>query len=232
VRPLLSDATPTYTGVTFIEFGLDHVDRDYPALAHLVGHGLMFALASNKGLLAQRNGHGHIRVYAAMRIPEKWETTAGFAAENPHTARAWLLDQFVDWDQSLLALIQQAADRFVVRPLFMLPIGHRWKFHAGVTLLGDAAHLMSPFSGEGVNLAMLDAADLANAICTGSTLEDAIQMYEATMWPRAETAARGAAEGVNNAIAPDAPAHTLAVLSQTMPDEASFTRSARSIGEQ
>lgn len=220
VRPLLSNATPIYTGVTFIEFGLDNVDQEHPALARLVGHGLMFALASNKGLLAQRNGHAHIRAYAAMRIPEGWETTAGFAAGNPQAARAWLLDQFADWDQSLLAFIHECNDRFVVRPLYMLPIGHRWDFRSGVTLLGDAAHLMSPFSGEGVNLAMLDAADLANAISTYSTLEEAVHTYEATMLPRSEVAARGADEGLSHAIAPDAPAGTLAHFKQVMSEEA------------
>ncbi|HEY4383867.1 MAG TPA: FAD-dependent monooxygenase, partial [Ktedonobacteraceae bacterium] len=87
VRPLLSSATPEYTGVTFIEFGLDDVDQKHPVLARLVGHGSMFSLANNKGLIAQRNGHAHIRVYAGLRIPEKGETATGFAAENPQTAR-------------------------------------------------------------------------------------------------------------------------------------------------
>jgi len=98
VRPLVSSATPTYTGVTFIEWGLDDVDQKHSALAQLVGHGGMFAPADNKGLMAQRNGHNHIRVYAGMRIPEGWETTAGFDARHPPTARAWLLAQFDGWD--------------------------------------------------------------------------------------------------------------------------------------
>jgi 2-polyprenyl-6-methoxyphenol hydroxylase-like FAD-dependent oxidoreductase len=216
IRPLLSSATPYYTGVTFIEFGLDEVDQKHPALAQLVGAGSMFALANNKGLITQRNGHGHIRVYAGMRVPEGWETTAGFDARHPQKARTWLLDQFSDWDRSLLALIQEANDRFVVRPLYMLPIGHRWDFHPGVTLLGDAAHLMSPFSGEGVNLAMLDAADLACAISESSSFEDAVRSYEETMFARAEIAARGADEGLMQAISPDAPARTLAFFKEVM----------------
>ncbi len=207
VRPLVSSANPKYTGVTFIEFGLDDVDQKHPALAQLVGHGGMFAPADNKGLMAQRNGHGHIRVYTGLRIPEGWETTAGFDAENPQKARAWLLDLFAGWDQSLLALIQESNDRFVVRPLYMLPVGHRWNFRPGVTLLGDAAHLMSPFSGEGVNLAMRDAADLACALSDTQHLDDAVRSHEQTMFPRALIAARGADEGLTKAIAPDSATH-------------------------
>ena len=219
VRPLLSSAVPTYTGVTFIESGLDDVDQKHPALARLVGHGGMFALANNKGLLAQRNGHAHIRVYAALRIPEAWETATGFDARHPQTARAWLLKQFADWDQSLLALIHECNDHFAVRPLYMLPVGHRWDFHAGVTLLGDAAHLMSPFSGEGVNLAMLDATDLARTISECSNLEDAVRTYEETMFARAEIAARGADQGLAHSIAPDAPTGTLAFFREVMSAE-------------
>lgn len=216
VRPLLSGITPAYAGVTFIEFGLDDVDRQHPALAQLVGHGSMLALSENKGLIAQRNGHAHIRVYAAMRIPEKWETRNGFDASNPQTARAWLLSYFSDWDQSLLALIQEADDRFVARALYMLPIGYRWNFHAGVTLLGDAAHLMPP-SGTGVNIAMLDAVEFATAISECGTLEEAVRRYEETMFARAEIAAIEAnEEGLNLLIAPDAPAGVLAFFREAM----------------
>ena len=214
VRPLVSNATPTYTGVTFIEFGLDDVDQRHPALAQLVGHGSMSASANNKSLIAQRNGHAHIRVYAALRVPEKWATTTGFDANDPQTARAWLLDQFSDFDQSLLALIHECNDRFVVRALHMLPVGHRWDFRAGVTLVGDAAHLMSPYGGQGVNLAMLDAADLARAISECDTLEQAVQTYEATMFPRAAIAAKLADVGLTRSIAPDGLAYSLAFFQE------------------
>src|SRR5436309_12303397 len=212
VRPLLSSATPAYAGVTYIQFGLDDVDQQHPAVAQLVGHGSMFALADNKGLIAQRNGHGHIRVYAALRVPETWVSASGFDARRPEMARTALLAQFSDWDESLLALIQESNDRFEVRSLYMLPVGHTWDFRAGVTLLGDAAHLMSPFGGEGVNLAMLDAADLARAISECNTLEDAVRTYEETMFARAAIAAQGADEGLTHAIAPDAPVPTLTML--------------------
>jgi 2-polyprenyl-6-methoxyphenol hydroxylase-like FAD-dependent oxidoreductase len=66
----------------------------------------------------------------------------------------------------------------------MLPVDFRWTHRAGVTLLGDAAALMTPFAGECVNLAFKDSMKLANAIIeaakTGGkgVLQTSIAVYE------------------------------------------------------
>ena len=54
------------------------------------------------------------------------------------------------------------------RSLFMLPVGFRWDNKPSVTLLRDAARLMTPFAGIGVNLAFEDAMKLAPAILDAS----------------------------------------------------------------
>lgn len=82
---------------------------------------------------------------------------------------------------------------YVDRPILALPVPHTWQHDPTVTLLGDAAHLMPPL-GVGVNLAMLDASDLALAVANAATVDDAVHAYEKTMLPRSAEFA-GALEG-------------------------------------
>ncbi|KOG40102.1 FAD-dependent oxidoreductase [Streptomyces decoyicus] len=205
VRPLLSDATPHYTGVTFVEAGFDDADRRHPDIARLVGDGSMWAASANKALIAQRNSRGHLRVYVAFRGSQDWALEAGVKVADTEAVRAVLLDAFAEWDDRLLALLRDNDGGFVNRPLFALPVPHTWTHTPGLTLLGDAAHLMSPFSGMGANLAMLDGCELAQALAEHSDQDAAVRAYEAVMLPRAAEAAEFAALGLANAIAPDAP---------------------------
>ena len=179
VRPLLSAAQPKYAGISFLEFRLPDVDRRHPTVAATVGRGSYVALSENKGLIAQRNGDGSVRVYASLRAPVDWLTSCGVDWRDTPAARAALLDLFAGWHDEITALIRCCDGPVIPRPIHALPIGHSWARVPGVTLLGDAAHLMSPFAGEGANLAMRDAAELALAIIANPhDLEVALAAYE------------------------------------------------------
>jgi 2-polyprenyl-6-methoxyphenol hydroxylase-like FAD-dependent oxidoreductase len=69
------------------------------------------------------------------------------------------LSRFEGWAPELRRLLEECDDQFIVRPIYALPVPHRWNTRARVTILGDAARVMSPFSGLGANTAMLDGAD-------------------------------------------------------------------------
>ncbi|MEU7576620.1 NAD(P)/FAD-dependent oxidoreductase [Streptomyces sp. NPDC041068] len=210
VRPLVSDAKPLYTGVTFVETGLDDADTRHPHLARLTGDGTMMALDDNQGFVAQRNSGGHIRIYVGMRVDEDWHRQAGLDLTDTAAVRDALLARFTGWSPDLLRLITDSDTGCANRPLYALPVPHTWPHTPGVTLLGDAAHLMSPISGMGANLAMLDGADLAQALITNATIDQAITEYEKILLPRSVEAAEGAAEGIAGAFSPDSATETLA----------------------
>lgn len=197
VRPALSDALPAHTGVTFVEACFDDCDIRHPGIARLVGQGTMSAKGGRRALMAQRNGDGSIRVYAAFRAPEDWH--AGLDLDDTDAVRAHLLQRYDGWDESLLDLLRHNDGGFVHRPLYALPVPHTWEHVPGVTLLGDAAHLMPPL-GVGANLAMLDGADLARALATGRRVDDAVRAYEAVMLPRSVENATFCAEGLARLI--------------------------------
>ncbi|WP_411133481.1 FAD-dependent oxidoreductase [Streptomyces sp. C10] len=193
VRPLVSAATPVHTGVTFLEARFDKVDTEHPAVAELVGDGQVFATGDHKGLIAQCNSDQHVRAYIALRDDEDGYRAAGIGLDDTEAVRAALLRAFAGWDERLLVLITDNDGPYVNRPLFVLPAPHTWPHTPGVTLLGDAAHLMTPLGGNGANFALLDGCELALALARHDTLDEAVTAYERTMLPRAAAAGDGAA---------------------------------------
>jgi 2-polyprenyl-6-methoxyphenol hydroxylase-like FAD-dependent oxidoreductase len=228
VRALVSDARPAYTGTCLVETYLLDADERHAASARAVGGGVLFALAPGQGILAHREPDATLHTYVALNKPAEWLADIDFTLGESATAR--VAREFNGWASELTALITDGDTPPVPRTIHVLPTHHRWPRVPGVTLLGDAAHLMSPFAGEGANLAMYDAARLAEALADHpSDREAALAAYEEELFPRSAEAATEAARNQALCFADDAPEGFVALLAA--PGEASSGRLSRDCGD-
>jgi len=146
------------------------------------------ALGSGKNIIAQRMGSESYNIYAALPLAEHWSK----APDNARLLHSQDIRQhlvqtyYADWAKDLTDLITLSDGDWHSWPLHTLPAeALAWQSVPGVTLVGDAAHVGLP-NGEGVNLGMHDALDLANAIeaCGVRNVNEAVKRYESGMLPR------------------------------------------------
>lgn len=199
VRNLLTGVKPQYSGVSAVE--LWHTDvQSEPWLVNYVGAGSCFAFAESVAIMSQRQGDGSLRTYACLLVPEAFIAECGIDWESEGTARTQFIDRYFSHvSQDLQRVLSLSKDKLIPRALYELPIGFSYPHRPGVTLIGDAAHLMTPFAGVGVNVGMTDALVLATEItasCRGEkSLDEVISAYEEEMWPRARKFMEKTAKG-------------------------------------
>jgi 2-polyprenyl-6-methoxyphenol hydroxylase-like FAD-dependent oxidoreductase len=188
VRPLLTKVKPAYVGTSFIETFLFYDGARHKASAEAIGSGTLMAVAPGKGILAHRYANGDLHTYVALNKPKDW--FGSIDRSDSRAALARIAEEFDGWAPELRALIIDGDTDPELRPIYALPIGHKWNRAPGVTLVGDAAHLMSPFAGEGANLAMFDGAELGRALVANrGGGEAALMAYEKELFPRSASVA-------------------------------------------
>ncbi|MFI0187954.1 FAD-dependent oxidoreductase [Streptomyces sp. NPDC017082] len=211
VRTLLTDARPAHTGQNVIEVSISDIDRTHPDLAAMVGRGNYWVLGNGVSLAAQRNGDGRVRIGLSFyNTAEDWFAASGIPFDDPAAARARLIGLLPGWDPRFTALIAACDDAIVPRAITALPVGLTWPSTPGVTLLGDAAHLMPPV-GQGANMALLDGALLGLALAAHpDDFAAAVHDYEDEMFARTGAAARMSADMQESLASPDAARNMLA----------------------
>ena len=219
VRPVLSSAKPYFAGLGGVDMVIEKPSERYPHIDSFVRRGSVFAFSDGKGITLQQRGDDSMILYAWVAKDEKWQQDCGFDVTNPVQLKAHLLKEFADWDPLFKEALEGTDNKQIVpRNLYVLPVGHQWPSRQGVTLIGDAAHLMTPFAGEGVNLAMEDALKLSEAIIAARKMGgnskafiNSIRLFEVDMFRRAAPVAEASRLQMEDMFfVPGAPQATIA----------------------
>ena len=154
------------------------------------------AFGNGKCLLGGQKGDGGLGFYISFKPGENWATNSGLDFSNKAQLLAWFKKEYSGWSSIWYELLEHMATPVIPRPIYCMPLDQTWEALPNLTLLGDAAHVMPPFEGEGANTSMFDALELSECLTSGkfNTVQQAILFYEVSMRKRAAAAAKRSLE--------------------------------------
>ena len=139
-------------------------------------------------------------------------TTLALATQwsrDPAMLKQMLLETCADWHSPIPEMIERTQLNLLMGiPAFdrdLVSIADPEANGVPIALLGDAAHPMSPFKGQGANQALLDAVDLADMIARNEAdLHSAVDQYQERMVQRVYTKVMQSRDRVTSFHRPEA----------------------------
>jgi len=196
IRPYITNIKPFYSGITMLEGNIYDAAKATPHMYALLNGGKIMAFGNTKNVLLGLKNKSDVGFYASFKTDENWASNNGLDYTNHTQLLAWFKKEYHEWSSIWYELFEHTTTPFVPRPIYCMPLDQTWKASSNVTMLGDAAHVMPPFAGEGANMAMLDALELSECLTSNNynSLEEAISFYEIDMRKRAAIAAKESLE--------------------------------------
>lgn len=211
LRELVTPIRPDYVGVSLVECLVPAGERTIPELWQLLAGSALIALGGERTIGMGTKPDGSVLVYVGLKTHDNAARQRLEEASNPTERVAWFHANFVGWGVLWEPLFREAVS-MVWRPLLVCPADQYWDPKPNVTLIGDAAHVMPPYAGEGVNMAMLDALVLSQLLLSEASPSEAIAKYETEMFARMQHMTADTMTNTEMFYAPDAAARVVALF--------------------
>lgn len=226
LRGLVTSIRPEFVGVSLVEALVPAAKQTVPELWSLLGGAALMALGGERTIGMGTKPDGSVLVYAGLKTQDDTARQSLERATSPEKRVAWFHANFAAWGDLWKPLFTEAVS-LVWRPLLNCPSNQHWDPNPNVTLLGDAAHVMPPYSGEGVNMAMLDALELSKLLLSEESYSEAIAKYEAQMFARMRQMTADTMVNTEMFYAPDAAVRVVTLFRSFALDRAApFTPAA------
>lgn len=196
IRPYITNIKPFYSGIVMLEININDAAKTTPHIYALLNGGKAMAFGNSKCMLGGQKSNDDIGFYASFKADENQAVNNSLDYTDKTQMLEWFKTTYSGWSSIWYELFENAATPFIPRPVYCAPLNQSWQALANLTMLGDAAHVMPPFAGEGANMAMLDALELSECLADDkyNSLQEAISFYEINMRKRAAVAARESLE--------------------------------------
>ncbi|UUF13283.1 MULTISPECIES: FAD-dependent oxidoreductase [Flavobacterium] len=188
VRKYLTDIEPIFSGVTAVEINIYKAEKNAPNLWKLVNDGKLFALEEGKTFFCSSKADGTLTILIGIKTEDNWVTNSGINFKDKSSVAEWFKNEFRTWNTDWQEIFGTNEISIIPRPMYHFPIDQYWKPLTNLTIIGDAAHRIPPYAGEGANQAMADALDFYEIFCFGNheTIDDAVSLFENKMRSRME----------------------------------------------
>jgi 2-polyprenyl-6-methoxyphenol hydroxylase-like FAD-dependent oxidoreductase len=218
IRPYITTVKPVWSGITMVEGSIKDSGKTAPRIHNLLMGGKIFAFGNNKTLIVSSKGDGSLGFATGCKTTEFWFRDSGIDFKDHEQVLLWFKKEYSEWGDIWFELFENEETIFIPRPQYCMPLDQGWEPKSNITIIGDAAHWMPPYAGEGVNMAMLDALELSECLTNPgfADVKTAIAYYEKQMCARFAKVGQFTLFNTRWMHQPDALGNMLAMFSNNM----------------